>query len=50
MTRFLKTKKDLNRFKFKKEEFISRIVAEQSNDESNLNRDCDGKFLSYGTV
>ena len=50
VTRFLKTKKDLNRFKFKKEEFISRIVAEQSNDESNLNRDCDGKFLSYGTV
>ena len=50
VTRFLRTKKDLNRFKFKQEEFISRIIAESSNEESSLNRDCDTKFLSYGTV
>ncbi len=49
IARFLRTKKDLNKFKFKQEEFISRVVSEVSGDDSN-NKDGDGKFLSYGTV
>ena len=49
VSRTTRTKKDLNKLKFKQEEYISRIIAENSNDESILNRDCD-KFLSYGTV
>lgn len=47
--RYLRTKKDLNRFKFKQEEFISRIVIESSGDDIN-GKDSDSKFLSYGTV
>ena len=49
VSRTTRTKKDLNKLKFKQEEYISRIIAE-TNDESILNRDCDTKFLSYGTV
>ena len=49
LARFLRTKKDLNRFKFKQEEFISRVVSEASGEDSN-SKDGDAKFLSYGTV
>ena len=48
LSRFLRTKKDLNKFKFKKEEFISRIVLINSGEENG--READAKFLSYGTV
>ena len=49
IARFLRTKKDLNRFKYKQEEFISRVVAHVSGDDVS-SKDGDGKFLSYGTV
>ena len=49
IARFLRTKKDLNRFKYKQEEFISRVVAHVSGDDAS-SKDGDGKFLSYGTV
>ena len=50
IARFLRTKKDLNKFKFKQEEFISRVVSLVSGDTDSNNKDGDGKFLSYGTV
>ena len=49
MIKFLRTKKDLNRFKYKSEDFISRCVTENSNDESGA-KENETKFLSYGTV
>lgn len=49
IARFTRTKKDLNRFKFKEEEFISRVVTEASSDDL-AGKDGDGRFLSYGTV
>ena len=49
LIRFLRTKKDLNRFKFKQEDFISRVVME-SNTDDNGNKENETRFLSYGTV
>ena len=48
-SRFLRTKKDISKYKYKKEEVISRMICESSSDETN-SRDSEGKFLSYGTV
>ena len=49
ISRFLRTKKDISKYKYKEEEVISRMICESSSDETN-SRDSEGKFLSYGTV
>ena len=49
VSRFLRTKKDITKYKFKEEEVISRMVGESSNEDTN-NKDSEGMFLSYGTV
>ena len=49
VSRFLRTKKDITKYKFREEEVISRMVGESSNEDTNT-RDSEGKFLSYGTV
>ena len=47
--RFLRTKKERNKYKFKKEEVIASVVEGRSNDRRES---CSGDigYLSYGTV
>ena len=47
--RFLRTKKNIKKYKFKQDEVIARVIEGKSSDrrESSSN---DEPFLSYGTV
>ena len=49
--RFMRTKKDRDRYKFKQEEIIGNVIEGKVNDrrESKINSG-DVGFLSYGTV
>ena len=47
--RFLRTKKERDRYKFKKEEVIASVVEGKANDRRESNRGDIG-YLSYGTV
>ena len=51
ISRFLRTKKDRDRYKFKQDEVIMNVVEGKSNDrrESKINSGDIG-YLSYGTV
>ena len=49
ISRFLRTKKDIKKFKFKQEEVIARMIEGKSNDRRESN-DNEIPFLSYGTV
>ena len=49
ISRFLRTKKDITKYKYREEEVISRMVEETNCDDANT-KDSDTKFLSYGTV
>ena len=47
--RFLRTKKERDKYKFKKEEVITSVVEGKSNDRRESNSGDIG-YLSYGTV
>ena len=47
--RFLRTKKERDRYKFKKEEVIASVVEGKANDRRESNSGDIG-YLSYGTV
>ena len=48
--RFLRTKKNVKKYKFKQEEVIARIVEGRSSDRRESNSAEEQPFLSYGTV
>ena len=48
--RFLRTKKNIKKYKFKQEEVIARVVEGKSSDRRESNSTDDQPFLSYGTV
>jgi hypothetical protein len=47
--RFLRTKKNIKKFKFKQEEVIARMIEGRKSDE-RAGSTVDEPFLSYGTV
>ena len=48
--RFLRTKKNIKKYKFKQEEVIARVIEGKSSDRRESNSTDDQPFLSYGTV
>ena len=48
--RFLRTKKNIKKYKFKQEEVIARVIEGKSSDRRESKDIDDQPFLSYGTV